>query len=286
MAVKFGFHPAPWLIGEPRRTLEDALGAIKRAGWVGVELCNTQAAFYPDSVDDIGTMLREHGLELTTFYHGQRLDVSFDMRNALAEAARHIEINHALGASVFAVNAGTGGRDDERHIDRLVEYACRVGETARKRGMALSWHQHYGSTLDRPAAFERFMERTDPNLVGFCPDMAQLAMSGLDPVATCRRYLDRINYAHFKDIEFLAEDGTPEPRLRPGGSRRGYARTGRRDCRVREPGQGVIDFPALWGMLRERGYDGWIVVDLDYTLTTPEDSSACSLACLRRLIHP
>ena len=68
------------------------------------------------------------------------------------------------------------------------------------------------------------------------------------------QYAARMSYVHFKD-------------LGP-------------DRRFIETGHGRVDFPALWHVLQDAGFDGWIITDLDYTCLEPEDSSCICLSYL------
>jgi len=45
-----------------------------------------------------------------------------------------------------------------------------------------------------------------------------------------------------------------------------------------------VDFPALWGIMREAGFAGWIVVDLDYTDLDPAQSCHINKAYLDALL--
>jgi len=48
-----------------------------------------------------------------------------------------------------------------------------------------------------------------------------------------------------------------------------------------ELGRGTVDFLPLARILREGGFDGWIVVDLDYTSLDPRESSRMNMRQLR-----
>jgi len=73
-------------------------------------------------------------------------------------------------------------------------------------------------------------------------------------------HLDRIAYVRFKDR----------------GSNRRFI----------ELGAGTIDSAPPWAMLQGRGYDGWIVVDLDYTSLPPAESCRANREYLRALGVP
>ena len=51
-----------------------------------------------------------------------------------------------------------------------------------------------------------------------------------------------------------------------------------------ELGDGYLDFPALFGILEEAGFAGWIIVETDVTqLASPLDSAIVSRDYLRSL---
>ena len=79
---------------------------------------------------------------------------------------------------------------------------------------------------------------------------------GADSVSTLRRFADRIQYVHLKDIkknEFV------------------------------ELGEGSIDLPGVIATLKDIGYTGWAVVELDDATIAPLESAAISCRYLREL---
>ena len=285
--MKIGFHASPWVHFAPPQTLADAVRESAACGWDGIELCNSQAYLYPERIEEIRDLLLARGLALATYYCAQGFLPGFDEGEAMNLARRHIEYNVLCGSRLLAIDGGhkVPGAAEDAHLRRIAEHANRVGAAARDRGLRCVWHQHYGSVFDDYAAFERLMAWTDPELVGFCPDTAQLALSGFDVAGVFRRYLDRIEYVHFKDVEFFSPDGRREPGLRPGGLKAGPGERAKRDYNMLEPGRGVIAFPPLLDLLRSKDYDGWITVDLDYSLTTPLESARYTAGYLREMIE-
>jgi inosose dehydratase len=91
-----------------------------------------------------------------------------------------------------------------------------------------------------------------------CPDTGHLRAGGSDPLEVFRTYRSRIIYMHYKDWN-------PElvtPRTAQTGNRGGFV----------ELGKGVIDFPAITEFLLSTGYDGWVMIELDRSPTTPIES--------------
>ena len=249
--IELGFHPSCWVRGEGgyRVNLLRALREISETGWDGFEFHRGLVEMFGDRVGEFRRILEDLDLELSACYysasyihperHGEEMELAGRVMDFLAE----------LDGPIFLMDGGTkrpeGNTEDD--LFRVVESANRLGEMALSRGLRAVWHIHYGTLLDVPDVFYRFMELTDPELVGFCPDTAQLALGGFDVEDVFRRFAGRIEYVHFKD---LGPDG-----------------------RFVENGRGTIDFSKFWDILREHGYSGWIVVDLDYTDLEPRSAS-------------
>ena len=68
----------------------------------------------------------------------------------------------------------------------------------------------------------------------------------MDCVQAFAKYADRIAYVHFKDVD-------PDERVHPEWPM----------LRFRPLGYGTIDFKGVYKVLKERGYDGVICVELD-----------------------
>jgi inosose dehydratase len=83
-------------------------------------------------------------------------------------------------------------------------------------GVTASYHPHMGSLVERLEQLDKVMPYTR---IALCPDMGHLVLGGNDPIAVCRKYLERIIYVHLKDV---TKDGMFCPL-----------------------GEGTIDFPAL-----------------------------------------
>ena len=98
------------------------------------------------------------------------------------------------------------------------------------------------------------LDQTDPDIVSWIPDTAQLNLGGGDPLQLIDDYYDRLAAVHWKDSK---------------ASYRGYAgptptkEMHAEEILYKDLGSGGVDHPAIWTMLNKRGYDGWITLDLD-----------------------
>jgi len=127
-------------------------------------------------------------------------------------------------------------------------------------GLRTVFHHHCGGYVETPDETARFLDMTNPSLVGLVFDTGHYAygtgrndcqgvQEGLD------RFGDRIWHMHFKDYE---PDVATRARVE-GWDLLESVQHGL-FC---ELGQGCVDFPAVVTWLRERDYQGWVVVEQD-----------------------
>lgn len=148
-----------------------------------------------------------------------------------------------------------GLTDAEMH--QFAETLTRVGEATLREGVRSCFHNHVGTPIETRAEIDRLFALVDRAVVFQGPDIGHLAWAGVDPVAFCRDYAASIKTLHLKDID---------PAVRAEGSRAewDYATFSARGIFV-ELGEGLVDFPALFRVLSEAGFQGWIVVETDVT---------------------
>lgn len=152
----------------------------------------------------------------------------------------------------------------------------RVGEITLAEGVRSCFHNHVGSVIETGDEMERLLAATDPNVVFLGPDTGHLAWGGVDVLDFFRRYAGRIKTAHVKDInEAVRQEGVAKEWDYRTFSDHGI---------WTEMGGGVIDFPAVFQILADAGFDGWIIVETDVTqLASPRESAQVSRAYLRGL---
>ncbi len=143
-------------------------------------------------------------------------------------------------------------------------------------GVAGCFHNHVGSVIETGEEMDRLLAATDPRVVFLGPDTGHLAWAGADVVDFFRRYAPRIKTVHVKDIN--------EAVRKEGVAKTWDYRTFSDHGIWTEVGQGVIDFPAVFQILADAGFDGWIIVETDVTqLSSPLESAQVSRAYLRGL---
>jgi inosose dehydratase len=273
MIMKLGYHSITWggVIGEPTGVtsvkdlfyrangdLERALRDIAAAGYEGVELFDGNAADFADRPEALRELLSETGLTLVSVYTGANFIYADILPDELWRVNRAAELAATFGAENLVVGGGArraaGTSDDD--YDRLGKALDTVVDIAERHGLVASYHPHLSTIVESPDELDTIMARSR---IGFCPDTAHLAAGGGDPGELIRRYPDRVRHVHLKDYR-------PDP----------FA--------FLPLGQGTLDFADIVAAVREAGYDGWLLVELDSYDGDPAEAARISKAYLDSLL--
>jgi len=267
MTVRIGINPITWtnddlpaLGGDT--PLETCLAETRLAGYAGIELGNK----FPRSAETLRPILDRHGLALISgWYSGRLLERSVDEEIAAIED--HLALLAALGCKVMVFAETTGGIGDDRaaKLSRRPVLAAgdwkdfatkltAVAEHLRRRGVAMAFHHHMGTVVETPDEVDRLMALTGP-AVGLLLDTGHPAYAGGDSLAIARRHIARINHVHCKDIRRAVLE-----RMRAADSSFLDAVV---EGVFTVPGDGAIDYAPLFGVLKEAGYQGWLVVEAE-----------------------
>ncbi|MBP2234119.1 inosose dehydratase [Sinorhizobium kostiense] len=122
-----------------------------------------------------------------------------------------------------------------------------------KYGVRAVIHPHAGGYIEFADEIERIADDVPAELAGFCIDTGHTYYAGMDPVETLKKFADRLDYVHFKDI-----DETVFRRVLGEKIRFFDACAQGVMCPI---GRGVIDYPAVKRALEEIGYHGFITVE-------------------------
>ena len=140
--------------------------------------------------------------------------------------------------------------------DIFVQGTHRIARAVRNEtGLRTVFHPHCAGYVETGSEIDTLMERTDPNLIGLCFDTGHYRFGGGDPLKAFTRHADRIWHVHFKDCH-------PDIAARSRSEEWDYF-TSVGNGVFCELGNGDIDFPAFLTELRNRHYEGWIVVEQD-----------------------
>jgi len=271
MTIHIGNAPCSWGVefanDERNPSWQTVLKECAGAGYKGIEL--GPVGFMPEDPAILGEALAEHDLQLIggvvfrAYHDAAKFDDVLDAthrtcRALVAHGAEHL----VLIDSIAERRAPTAGRASEaEQMDQAewyayrgrIETSARIG--AEEYGLTVGIHAHAGGFMDFEPELERLLDEVDKNILSICFDTGHHSYAGFDPVAFMRRYMDRISYMHFKDIN-------PAVKADVIAKRTGfYDACGQGIfCNL---GEGDVVFEDVRQILLDSGFEGWCTVEQD-----------------------
>lgn len=146
-------------------------------------------------------------------------------------------------------------------------------------GIDVCYEIHPGEDLHDGVTFERFLALVNNHpRCNILFDPSHLHLQHIDYLQFIDIYHQRIKAFHVKDAEYL-----PNGR---SGVYGGYQRWIDRAGRFRSPGDGQIDFPAIFSKLAQYDYAGWAVLEWECCLKEAETGAREGADFIRRHIIP
>lgn len=139
--------------------------------------------------------------------------------------------------------------------------AERIARTVRREtGLQTDFHHHCAGYVETPEEIARFLDLTDPDLLGLVFDTGHFLYGtggndGLRIDDGLKRFGERIRHVHFKDCQ-------PQVAREARNAGWDYFMALRHGVFC-ELGQGSVPFAAVADWLRKHNYRGWIVVEQD-----------------------
>lgn len=238
---------------ELREDLDGTLAAIAEIGFREVQpagLHGYEAARFAEALHSRGLACRSIHVPLKSQAPG---GLSLQDRPALVEAARRLGVRRVI-VPMFPlpepVGAPRPGEALETFIRRATAaigidywppFAALLNRTAAElaeHGLRLGYHNHnleFARSGGEASGYEILLAQTDPALVDFELDVGWAQSAGWNPVDLLRRYPTRFGSLHLKDIAASTPVNT------------------RFELHPANPGEGVIDWPALFRTADELG---------------------------------
>ncbi|MFO8126238.1 sugar phosphate isomerase/epimerase family protein [Yoonia sp.] len=162
----------------------------------------------------------------------------------------------------------------EAAFDELARRWRPLLDLADENGVDICFEIHPGEDLHDGVTFEMFLDRVDQHpRCKMLYDPSHYVLQCLDYLENLEIYADRIGMFHVKDAEF-----NPTGRQGVYG---GYQPWVDRAGRFRSPGDGQVDFGAVFSRLAAQDFDGWAVVEWECCLKHPEDGAREGAAFVR-----
>jgi inosose dehydratase len=146
-------------------------------------------------------------------------------------------------------------------------------------GLRTVFHHHCAGYVETSDELARFLELTDPSLIGLVFDTGHYAYGSgnCDVVEALERFKDRVWYIHLKDCH-------PGIANRARSEQWDYFEALRHGVFC-ELGSGCVDFPAVLRWLNKSGYAGYTLVEQDVVagMGTPKESALRNRQYLRSI---
>jgi len=238
-SIRLGYAAITWG-GDDERAIRE----IAEAGFRGIQLRNSAVDRFGKAPAELRDLLAKHKLTLAALSSG---NLGIDPASEASELAMHVahaKFLRAVGGQHLQIidERPKGRAIVAADYTRLGKLMTELGRRTADVGVPLVYHHHMNSLGEKPQEIDAVLDATDPRTVGVLFDIAHYQQGGGDPVAAIRRYRDRIKVVHLKDVRAI--DRAP-----------GYEWV--------ELGRGRVDVKGCVAALKEIGFRGWAIIELD-----------------------
>lgn len=245
--------------------LDTILSEMRAAGFAGSELGHA----YPRTPAPLAEALGRHHLRLVSGWHSTYL-ASRPLADEEKSFRAHLNLLKTLGARVAIVAectrcihrtsdaalgfaATTTPRLTEQEWAGVITGLARLAAIAAEEEVRIVYHHHMGTVIQFEEDLERLLESVPT--ISLLLDPGHLAFSGIDPVAVARRHATRIGHVHLKSVRAevaatVKKEGWSFYRAVANGV-------------FTIPGDGCVDFPAIFALLAAADYRGWLVAEAE-----------------------
>lgn len=135
----------------------------------------------------------------------------------------------------------------------MMEHIRGICRKAAEYGVRPVIHPHAGGYIEFADEIDAMVRDIPYDLAGLCLDTGHLYYSGMDPSEWLKKYVDRLDYVHFKDVDEDVYRQVLSEHIRFfEGCGKGAM------CPI---GKGVLDYPGIHRTLKEIGYSGYITIE-------------------------
>jgi len=267
-SLKIGINPIGWNNDSMpelscNAPLETCLLEAAKAGYSGIEL----GSKFPRDAKALRKSLARHNLQLISgWYSGNLVNHTVDEEWAIMQdhlqllKSQHCTIlvyAEALLESFFGTYRPRprqpvfeGTLKMQRYCQRLTE----LGNRCLEQGIRLAVHQHLGSVFGGGEDIDHLIQYTGVS-VGLLLDTGHCLSSGINPVEVARKHAPHICHVHCKDVRANVLKQAQKLDM-------GFIEAVQHGL-FTVPGDGCIDYSEMLTILKEAGYQGWLVVDAE-----------------------
>ena len=267
MSIKLGVAPIAWsnddmpeLGGET--TLEQCLSEASKAGFTGIE----SGGKFPKNSKELIPKLEKENLQLCSGWYGATL-----LKNTPKEEFKLMREQMDLfkdcksPCMVFAEVTNSVQGDPKTPLSKKPKLSedewklliSRINEISKMmidENMPLAYHHHMGTVIETEDETRRLIESTSDS-VKLLIDTGHMLFAGGNSIKLTEDFMERIIHVHCKDIR---KDVLEKSLKNDSTFRQAFL-----DGAFTVPGDGCIDYKPFLTVLKNRNYEGWLVVEAE-----------------------
>ncbi len=212
----------------------DVIAGCRAAGFENAEFMSS--FFAPEIRDTTVRLLEEHGLHVPICYHGGPMHTAAAARETIGETLAVADAVKPIGVSAINTNPTPKPKKALKTDEELATQAKALNELGAalgEKGMRLLVHHHDPEMMEDAREWRHILEHTDLPL---CIDLMWAKRGDQDPLAILKEAGERVATLHIRNMQ----NGV---------------------C-TEAVGDGEIDYTAIAGHLKERGWSGWAIIEL------------------------
>lgn len=267
--IKLGIAPIGWTNDDLPELggdipFEQCIKEMHDAGFVGSEVGNK----YPKDPEALKKALKPVKLNIASQWFS-----SFFTTKPLEETVeafkKHMAFLKAMGSKVIVIseqgnsiqgqpNTPVFGKKpvlDEAGWGKLVKGLETIGQLAKENQMKIVYHHHMGTVVQTREEIDTLMKKSNPDLVWLLADTGHMTYAGGDPAKLIHDYAKRIAHIHLKDIRAKVLEDVKKNKMSFLASVKAGVFT--------VPGDGCVDFKAVFKEIDAMNYEGWWVVEAE-----------------------
>jgi len=241
----------PWGT-DKREQMVTASQEVSEIGYSSFESVRDAIYAYDLDLAAYEEVLKKYGLNAASFYF--HFPVIEESDKIFDNLDRELDFISALGVRRICLQATWGRPEtmDDAKKDQQVKLVEKFALWTKKIGITTNIHNHHNTWVMYEDEIDYILQNLGPGTISFAPDTAHLVAGLCDPVHTIKKYLDRVNFIHLKDIK--------DADIKSAGLASAGMEVYSNFC---ELGQGIVDFKQIFDLLKSADYDGPLCEELD-----------------------
>ena len=268
--VRIGINPISWCNDDmPELGAETSLETILKEGSeIGFEGFELGGKFpsEPQALKDC--LAAHHVVCVTGWFSGKLAEGDLETEKQRAKAHMSLLAYNDSKVVVYGEVAGSiqgqmgtalhhrpmfGNESQwQSYGDRLSQFGAHLQA---EYGITLAYHHHMGAYAQSGSDVDVLMANTSAQDVGLLFDSGHAYFGGSDPIALLKKHIARVVHVHCKDVraDVIAKARNEQWSFLQSVLNGAFT----------VPGDGDLDFKAIWDILKQANYSGWLVVEAE-----------------------